>query len=240
MWKRLIRSVVIGSVLGVFIVSGIFKYQTDQDIIHDRISELQRQQEIVLMSDLPALIKKVAPSVVYVEAPGMWSGSGVIVGPSTVLTARHVVEHADYLIIETIDGEKYTAIGWVEAEDNDCALMFFDPRVKFTNIAKFTDSDLLQVGESAFCMGSPYGKELFNTVTFGIISGLERSIRYFGECGLITSDAAANPGNSGGPIFDMSGRVIGILVGGYVGGDGIGIIIPSNICRELLENVKSN
>lgn len=240
MFKRLIKkwwqSVVIGIILGVLIVSGIFKYREDQDIIHDRISELQRQQEIVLMSDLPALIKKAAPSVVYVSEPGQWSGSGVIVGPSIVLTARHIVQYAEDLEIETVDGNVYKAISWIEDKENDCGLIFFDPRIKFTNIARFADSDELQVGQSVFSMGSPFGKQLFNTATFGIISGLNRQIRYFGICNLITSDAAANPGNSGGPIFNMQGKVIGILVGIRHGADGLGIIIPSNTCKELLEN----
>lgn len=243
MFKRLIKkwwqSAVIGTILGVLIVFGIFRYQTDQDAIHDRISELQRQQEIVLMSNLPALIKKVAPSVVYVKAD-QWSGSGVIVGPSIVLTARHVVQNVESLEIETVDGNVYKAISWIEDKENDCGLIFFDPRIKFTNIAKFANSDELQIGQSVFTMGSPYGKQLFNTATFGIISGLNRQIRYFGTCGLITSDAATNPGNSGGPVFDIEGKVIGIIVGSKYGADGLGVIVPSNICKGLLENVKSD
>lgn len=237
MWKRLIRSVVIGIVLGVLIVFGIFRYQEDQDAVHDRISELQRQQEIVLMSNLPALIKKVAPSVVYVKAP-YWSGSGIIVGSSIVLTARHIVRDAENLEIETVDGNVYKAISWIEDKENDCGLIFFDSRMEFTNIVTFANSDELQIGQSVFTMGSPYGKQLFNTATFGIISGLDRNIRYFGTCGLITSDAAANPGNSGGPVFNIEGKVIGILVGSKHGADGLGVIIPSNICQELLKNAK--
>lgn len=238
MFKRLIRSVVIGSILGVLIVSGILKYQKDQNDIHHQVAEIQRQQELLLMYEnesLPTLIKRAMPSVVYVEAAS-WSGSGVIVGPSTVLTARHVVRDAGELAVETIDGRIYRAIAWVEDKKNDCGLIFFDPREPFTNIAEFADSDELQLGDLVFTLGSPYGKTLFNTATFGIISGLDRDIRYFGTCGLVTSDAAGNPGNSGGPVFDMQGRIIGIVVGTYWGSEGLNIIIPSNTCKALLEN----
>lgn len=184
---------------------------------------------------LPALVKKVAPSVVYVEAFGRWHGSGVIIGPHTVLTARHIIRDADKLYIETVDGKKYDAISWMKDEKNDCGLLFFDPEEEFKDISEFADSDRLQIGDIVFTMGSPFGKELFNTITFGIVSGLDRKISYFGTCGLITSDAVGNPGNSGGPIFNMQGKVIGIVVGTRYGSQGLNIIVPSNICKELYD-----
>lgn len=237
--RRWLRCIVLGLILGLIASHGINKYQNDQDAVNQRISQLQRQQELLIIGEdnpLPILIKKVATSVVYVETPSQWRGSGIIVGPHTVLTARHVVQGAYELKIETAGGKIYTAINWIVDEDNDCALLFFDPRERFDNIAEFADSDLLQVGEVVFTMGSPYGKQLFNTVTLGIVSGLNRDIPYFGTCGLVTSDAAANPGNSGGPVFDMQGHIVGILVGSKWGAEGLGIIIPSNICKDLLEN----
>ncbi len=187
---------------------------------------------------LPNLINKVMPSVVYVEAPGQWRGSGVIVGPHIVLTARHIVRDANKLEIKTAN-KTYKAIHWVIDRDNDCALIFFDPRWEFKNIAEFADSDKLRVGESVFAIGSPFGRQLFNTVTSGIVSGIDRTILFFGCNGLVTSDTAINPGNSGGPVFNMQGKIIGIAVGMKVsryGTEGLTIIIPSNVCRELLEN----
>ena len=243
--KRLIKkwwqSVVIGTILGMFLVFGVIKYQTDQDGIHGRISGIQQQQELVIMgtnNPLPILIKKAMPSVVFVEAPGLWTGSGVIVGPHTVLTAGHVIEDTNGLVVETIDGRKYESIATVRSKVNDCGLIFFDPRESFTNIAEFADFDKVEVGDVIFTLGSPYGKELFNTATFGIISGLDRRFSYFGECGLLTSDAAGNPGNSGGPIFDMQGRIVGIVVGSRYGSEGLNIITPGNVCEALLKNKK--
>ena len=219
------------------------------DVVMEKILGLAKSQnrtiytldDLVTIVDnignpLPDLVNKIMSSVVYIEAPGQWSGSGVIVDPHVVLTARHVVKGADKLKIETADGKIYKAINWIEDKDNDCGLIFFDPREKFENVSEFADSDELQIGEVVFTVGSPYGKQLFNTVTLGIISGLDRNISYFGTCGLITSHAAGNPGNSGGPVFDMRGKIIGILVGTKWGSRGLSIIIPSNVCQELLEN----
>ena len=239
MLRRLIRCAILGTIFGIILSLGLVKYQDDQDTLRYQIARIQRQQEMLVIgvdNPLPDLVKKVMPSVVYVEAPGIKSGSGVIVGPHVVLTARHVVQGTFNLEIETADGKIYQAISWVEDKDNDCALIFFDPREEFDNVAEFADSDKLQIGEVTFVVGSPYGKQLFNTVTLGIISGLDRKISYFGTCGLVTSDAAGNPGNSGGPVFNMRGEVIGILVGTKHGSRGLSVIIPSNICRELLEN----
>lgn len=187
---------------------------------------------------LPTLIDKVTPSVVYIEATGLYnhlSGSGVIVDSHIVLTARHVVQDVWNIQIETADGNVYKAISWVEDEKNDCALIFIDPREEFEYIAEFADSNEIQLGDAVITIGSPFGIELFNTVTLGIISGLNRDIPYFGTCGLITSDAAINPGNSGGPVFDMAGHIVGIAVGTRYGADGFGIIVPANACKRLLE-----
>ena len=241
--KRLIKSVTIGAILGIILSLSLVRYQTDQDSIHGRISDIQRQQELTIMdtnNPLPILIKKAMPSVVFVEVPGQWTGSGVIVGPHTVLTAGHVIEDTNGLVVETIDGRKYESIATIRSKVNDCGLIFFDPRESFTNIAEFADFDKVEVGDLVFTLGSPYGKELFNTATFGIISGLDRRFSYFGKCGLLTSDAAGNPGNSGGPVFDMQGRIVGIVVGTRYGSEGLNIITPGNVCEALLKNKKVN
>lgn len=80
---------------------------------------------------------------------------------------------------------------------------------------------------------------MLNTATLGIISGLNRKISYFGTCELITSDATGNPGISGGPVFNMRGKVIGIVVGTKRRSHGLRIIIPSNICRRLYDKKAS-
>lgn len=238
--KRLFKCILLGLILGIILSLGIVRYQDDQDAVYHQIAQIQRQQEILLISTdnpLPALIQEVISSAVYVRAPGQWSGSGVIIGPSTVLTAKHVIQDANELYIETINGEQHEAVGWVEDEENDCGLIFFDPRKKFKNVANFADSDKLRIGDVVFSIGSPLGKELFNTVTLGIISGFDRKIPYFGTCGLLTSDVASNSGNSGGPVFNMQGKIVGIVVGSFWDTEGLNIIVPANICRKLYEKI---
>ncbi len=185
---------------------------------------------------LSTVIHRVMPSVVYVGVPSQWSGSGVIIGPSTVLTAGHVVDGANEIFVETTDGKRHEAIYWVADEDNDCGLIFFNPWKKFGRVVELADSSNLQLGDTAIIIGSPYGKSCFNTVTLGIISGLNRSISFFGTDGMITTDAASNPGNSGGPVFNDKGEVIGIAVGSRWGANGFSIITASNTCKEMLEN----
>lgn len=176
------------------------------------------------------VISDVMPSVVYVEAD-RWSGSGVIVGPRVVLTAGHVVEDANWLGIITVDGGRYEAKMWVRHPDTDLGLLFFDEEVG--PVAKFSDSVI--VGEQVIAIGSPYGKGFFNTVTTGIISGINRNTPFYDWQSVITSDVEANPGNSGGPVFNMRSELIGIVVGTYSWyGNGI-VIIPGGLCQKLLQ-----
>lgn len=221
--------------------------------LRDRIDDLQWQLDQVnsqIVHGLPRLIQRVIPSVVYVEA-GVddnyyddygyeyigWSGSGIIIGPHTVLTAGHVIEDANSFTITIVDGDTYEAIEWEMDPNNDCGILIFDEILG--PIAELTDSDEVRIGDRVFIIGSPYGKDFFNTVTIGIISGLDREVSFFGEDLMITVDAASNPGNSGGPVFDMRGRVIGILVGGIWGADGLSILTPANICKEFYEKIDS-
>lgn len=177
-----------------------------------------------------AMTSRVINSAVYIETE-WWSGSGVIVAPHVILTAGHVVEDANDLKIMTADGEWHTAEMWILHPDTDLGMIFFDD--EFGSIAEFTDSVI--IGEQIIAIGSPYSETFFNTVTTGIISGVDRHIPFFGDMPVITSDVEGNPGNSGGPIFNMQGKLIGVLVGTYSWyGNGV-VIVPGNICQELLK-----
>lgn len=211
--------------------------------LHNRVEDLQWQLDQTnnrIVSGLSSMVYRVMPSVVYIEATvddyeyGYgWSGSGVIIGPHTVLTAKHVIEDANSLMITIADGNTYEAVEWKVDPNNDCGLLFFEEEL--SPIIRLADSDKIKIGDKVAVIGSPFGYDFFNTVTTGIVSGLDREILFFGEVPLITVDAAANFGNSGGPVFDMQGRVIGIIVGGMWDADGFGIVTPVNICKELYE-----
>lgn len=183
---------------------------------------------------LPNIIKQVISSVVFVDSNN-WSGSGVIIGPNTVLTAEHVVKDANNLEIYTAWGETYKAVGSKWDPNNDCGLIFF--KEKFENIANLGDSDSVEVGDGVFTIGSPFGKELFNAVAYGIVAGIDYSIPFWNEVDTIVIDVAGNPGSSGGPVFNMDGKVIGIVVGGWWGADGLTAVTPINICKKLLYEV---
>jgi len=215
--------------------------------LRDKIEDLQWQLDqtnIKITYELLSIIDRVSSSVVYVEVvadcysddyeyeyTGSRSGSGVIIGPCTILTAKHVIEDANSITITLADGNTCEVIEWRVDSNNDCGLLFFEE--EFGPVAEFADQ--VKVGERVIIIGSPYGYDFFNTVTTGIISGLGRKALYFGEDPMITADAASWSGNSGGPVFNMRGQVIGILVGGTWGGDNFSIITPANICRELYE-----
>lgn len=190
--------------------------------------------------NLVSLIKRVDPSVVYIEAVDeygtfIWSGSGVIICPDgLILTAGHVVDGAEAFKIVLSDGREFWSNKSYLSDVTDVGLIWIDAeKLPFSSLG---NSDNLRKGEEVFIIGCPFGIRLRNTVTAGIISGLERgSDGFFGEKLIIQSDSQSWPGNSGGPVYNMQGRVIGILVGGYWGADGISLIIPSNICILVID-----
>lgn len=213
--------------------------------LHNRVNNLQQQLNSLdarVSYKLPLTIARVCPSVVYIDANsndewyGRWSGSGVIIDPHIVLTAKHVLEDANDFTITVADGNEYKPTRWTVDPNNDCGLLFFEKEL--SPVVKFADSSRLKLGDRVFIIGSPFGKDFFNTVTAGIVSGFDRRIDYFAKDLMISVDAAVNPGNSGGPVFDLRGRVIGIAVGTMWGSDGTCFLISSETCKRLIENAK--
>lgn len=189
--------------------------------------------------NLVQMIQQVNPSVVYIEiqdSEGNKSGSasGVIIDPGgLVLTAAHVINGAVQFKVILPDGrEFYSDEAWHKIEDAD---------VGFIQLCIFEDlpfsylgnSDDLKKGQDVFVIGSPFGFELKFTVTKGIISSICRSIdSILGWDVLFQYDAGVWPGNSGGPVYNMRGQVIGIHVGSRACGLSVGV--PINAIRDLL------
>lgn len=166
-------------------------------------------------------IDKVINSVVYIknESRG-WQGSGVVIREDIILTARHVVEGGEDFTITTNDGTEIKAVKAVSHKKYDMAFIKIDKSILKSVIVGSIKG--CRLGQSIFVIGSPYGKLNFNSVTFGIISGLNRSCDFkdwnrkdYGWSITFTTDAAGHPGNSGCPIFTTDGVLRGILVGGY-------------------------
>ncbi len=166
-------------------------------------------------------------------------GSGVIVNADQgyVLTNNHVIEHADEITVTLRDGRHFKAKVVGTDPEADLAVL----RIKAKNLTEvpFGDSGQLQVGDFVVAIGNPFG--LGQTVTSGIVSALGRSgLGIEGYEDFIQTDASINPGNSGGALVDLDGRLIGIntaIVGPAGGNVGIGFAIPSNMVREVMEQL---
>jgi len=171
-------------------------------------------------------------------------GSGFIVDPcGIILTNRHVVSdpNSEYTIV-TSDEKKYKAKVLARDPINDIAIIKINakglPHIKLGN------SSQLELGQSVIAVGNALGT-FKNTVSTGIVSGLSRFIHamdYSGHAeqlrGLIQTDAALNPGNSGGPLVDIFGQVIGINSAVVLGAQNIGFVIPINAAKKDLTDLK--
>ncbi|MBU2025680.1 trypsin-like peptidase domain-containing protein [Patescibacteria group bacterium] len=176
-------------------------------------------------------------------------GSGFLISPDGyVVTNRHVIfdPQAEYTIL-TNDEKKYPARILDSDSLNDIAVLKIDPP---QNSEKFPylelgDSDQLKVGQTVIAIGNSLG-EFRNTVSLGIVSGLHRNITTGGGfeqaenlSKLIQTDAAINQGNSGGPLLDINGQVIGINVAKASGADNIGFALPINPIKTIIDTIKN-
>lgn len=181
--------------------------------------------------------EKINPAIVLVEAQmsdGLSSGTGCIINKSgIILTSSHVVDNSSYIEITTAKGETYKA-EVVKAEDQqgDLALLKIKPKHPLPTI-KLGDSSLVKVGQKVLAIGNPFG---FNgTLTTGIVSRIDY------ERNKIQTDAAINPGSSGGPILNAKGEVIGISQSIFNPDNnksniGIGFAVPANEVKKLVSS----
>lgn len=182
------------------------------------------------------IARQVSPAVVRVGQEEGGSGSGVIVrSDGIVLTNAHVVGLSRTVRVGLADGRRVD--GKVIGRDPslDVAVVRIDaPNLP---VAQIGDSDRLEVGQTAIAIGNPLGLE--RTVTTGVISAINRSPRGISLDGLIQTDAAISPGNSGGPLLDSRGRVIGIntAVLRAVGAQGLGFAVPINLAQNVAEQI---
>lgn len=201
---------------------------------------------------------KAGPSVVHIdirqrfsqpaprnEVPGAPSilvsdqGSGVVVdAEGYILTNSHVVASSDEISVTLSDGRSLPAIVLGTDEDTDLAVL----KVDADNLLPIAwgDSERIRVGSPVWAIGSPFG--LDRTVTFGILSGKHRVVQAKDRYqDFMQSDVAVNPGNSGGPLVDSRGTLIGIntaIVGDTY--QGVSFAIPSNIAKKIYERLKEN
>jgi len=219
---------------------------------------------LLLLTPAPAhaqqvaqLFKKVSPSVVLVltleramspnpavgltTIPGL--GSGVLISADgRIMTAAHVVQTADKVAVQFVDGKRYAAHVVASSLRADVALLQLDQFPVALSPAPVGNSDSLDIGDEIIVIGAPYG--LDHSLTVGHISGRIPAdlIVSGGPMEMLQTDAAINQGNSGGPMFNMKGEVVGIVSriltqsGGF---EGVGFAISSNVASRVLLTAKS-
>ena len=172
--------------------------------------------------------------------PQIGSGSGVIISSDGyIVTNHHVIESAEDIQITTNNNQSYEAKIIGSDEQNDIALLKIESSEELP-YAVFGDSDTTQIGEWVLAVGNPFN--LTSTVTAGIISAKSRSLDPTGRTtqSYIQTDAAVNPGNSGGALINNKGELIGIntaiqtQTGSYVG---YSFAVPSNIAKKVIEDI---
>lgn len=208
----------------------------------------------VAIDNLPELVRNVRDSVVTINTvltsrTGARSGEGLGTGivfdkQGYILTNYHVVQGANSVSVKFFDGTQVA--GRVIGSDpgNDLAVIEVSVPAETLKPVTFANSDQVAVGESVFAIGAPFGLEF--TVTSGIVSGTEREstggISGRPVRGVIQTDAAVNPGNSGGPLFNADGNVIGVNASienptGQRVFVGVGFAIPANTARRFIPDM---
>lgn len=253
--------------LAVFIVGGFVFYTTQPNTLLRRT--LNRENgtwsgpDVTHSAGLGSdelnnidVYKNAKDSVVYVtstvyqttfffeQVPTKEMGSGFLVNEDgEILTNNHVISGSSQIEVMLPDQSRYKARILVRLVNNDLALIKIEPKKKLRYL-HLGDSDGLQVGQKVMAIGNPFGF-LQGTLTVGVVSSLARTIQQENGQpleGMVQTDAAINSGNSGGPLLDSQGNVIGIntaIYGPNGGNVGIGFAMPINRAKAMLEDFRA-
>ncbi|MCL2573803.1 MAG: trypsin-like peptidase domain-containing protein [Defluviitaleaceae bacterium] len=208
--------------------------------------QLVEPSVVLISAELPASVRN---SFNFNFGGPMMAGSGIIMYETStryyIATNAHVIQGADHVHVSIAGSEKIPAIPVGRDDDADLAVIAVNRSdalqqgVTSVRIASFGDSSLMQVGEAVLAIGNSMGEG--NTVTNGIISAIDRQIfvsdRHLPE--VLQTNAAINQGNSGGPLINLYGEVIGINTAKFSErlAEGMGYAIPSNIAMPILERI---
>ncbi|MCC0782563.1 trypsin-like peptidase domain-containing protein [Clostridioides sp. ES-S-0108-01] len=200
-----------------------------------------------------AVAEKATPSVVgitttSVDTNNMFAiptetqgvGTGIIVDSNGyILTNSHVISDGQATSVNVLFNDGSTTSGKVVWFDQQLDLAIVKVDKTGLTPAEFADSDKVKVGDISIAIGNPLGLDFQKTVTQGIISGLDRTIQTekTNMTGLLQTDASINAGNSGGPLLNQKGQVIGINTAKASQAEGLGFAIPINTAKSIVEEV---
>ena len=208
--------------------------------------------------EVSRVFEQAGPAVVEIDVsrsfrgrmiPGVYSGSGFLVdGEGYILTNNHIVSEGDEFMVRLSDGQEVEAEKMGVSEADDLATLKVDASaVRGIAPLELADSSQVRPGQMAIAIGSPFGE--FNSIAVGVVSGIGRgqsSVLNRPIPDMIQTDAPLNPGNSGGPLLNSEGKVIGINSSIRVSAPNaavedfrIGFAIPSNTAISILPNLKT-
>ena len=175
------------------------------------------------------------------QRPMTGLGSGFIIDKAGIIvTNNHVIEGADEITVIMSDQKEFTAELLGRDPKADLAVLKIEPGQTELTAVQWGDSDLMRVGDWSIAIGNPLG--LGGTVTAGIISAISRDLRGSSPyVKFLQTDASINRGNSGGPLFNVEGKVIGIntaIISQTGGSIGLGFAIPSNSAKKIVQQLK--
>lgn len=246
----------ISAVIGALVFSAVFSLKFDRESTQDSPKTQNTGNITINPSDdvttVEAVAQKAMSSVVGITTTevvqDLWStqevqgvGSGVVVSADGyILTNSHVISNGSAQNIKVM---------FMNGEEREARAVWYDMlmdlavvKVEAENldVAYLGDSENVNIGQLAIAIGNPLGLEFERTVTSGIISGLERavSIDEFNKMeGLLQTDASINSGNSGGPLLNSKGEVIGINTLKISSGEGLGFALPINMAKPIVEEI---
>lgn len=257
--KKLIKTTVLVAVICSIISSAATTLVLKNTFLSS--DDSSKTQDIVVNDDgksenvYQAVAEKATPSVVGItttsvnrsggffptETKGV--GTGIIVdAKGYILTNSHVVSDGGATSVNVLFNDGTDTSGKVIWYDSQMDLAIVKVEKDGLTPAEFGDSDKVKVGDISIAIGNPLGLDFQKSVTQGIISGLDRSIEteQAKMTGLLQTDASINSGNSGGPLLNSKGQVIGINTAKASQGEGMGFAIPINTAKSIVKEVIAN
>lgn len=254
--KKINLFIPITIILSIVVIVLLVFILNNKELINKKIKEtVVSTKTIEEQSDLKNAISKVYNAVVYIEVKSnsrigtqTSSGSGFVYKKDDknayILTNNHVIEGATNVTVTYIDGTTTDASLVGSDEFTDVAVLKVDVK-SIKEVATLGNSDNAEIGDTVFTVGAPLGKEYMGTITKGIVSGTNRMVSVKLSSGsylmeTIQTDATINSGNSGGPICNINGEVIGITSSKLVGDgiEGMGFSIPMNTVNLIIEKLE--